>query len=63
MFVNGIAVTTNPFVGTLTPQGAQPRTITVPATASCTAGVAYVVKVVTPDGAVFSYSAIDGASS
>jgi flagellin-like protein len=65
MFINGIAVTTNPFSATptLTPQQAATATIAVPGAASCTPGVAYVLKVVTPDGAVFSYSAIDGASS
>jgi len=36
-------------------------TLTPPATAS--AGVAYVIKVVSVDGAVFSYSAIAGSSS
>lgn len=62
IFVNGVAIATNPFTGTLTPQAAQTATLNV-AAASCVSGVAYVVKVVTPDGAVFSYSAIDGASS
>jgi len=67
-FVNGIKATT--LSGTcgysggtsqLTVGSSCTETLTPPTTAS--AGVAYVVKVVSVDGAVFSYSAIAGSAS
>ena len=39
------------------------ETLTVPAGVTASVGVAYVIKVVSIDGAVFSYSAICGSSS
>lgn len=64
MFVNGQAIATNPCTtATLAPQAAEACTLPIPTSFSCASGVAYVLKVVTPDGAVFSYSAIDGSAS
>ncbi len=47
---------------TLTPGGSCTATFTVTG-ASYMAGAAYPLKLVTPDGGVFSYSVIDGGSS
>jgi len=37
--------------------------LTIPSSLTLTPGAAYAVKIVTPDGGVFSYTAIDGQSS
>jgi flagellin-like protein len=68
VFVNGAKVTATPggsgtgcSSGTISVQTTCTLTIASPGTV--TSGVAYPVKVVTGDGAVFSYSAIDGQNS
>ena len=58
--VAGTAVAVNTAVP---PTGSCTVALTVPGLAALTSGAAYPVKVVTPDGAVFSYSAIDGQAS
>jgi flagellin-like protein len=65
VFVNGVsAAFGNTGSATLVPQASTLLTITVPTfTPALTSGAAYTIKVVTPDGAVFSYSAIDGQAS
>jgi flagellin-like protein len=68
VFVNGIQVTTAPTGScagnTLTPGESCGMTFTAPAgAASYVPGAAYPLKLVTPDGGVFSYSIIDGGSS
>jgi len=67
-FVNGIIATAlsgtcgySGGISTLTVGSSCTETITPPTTAAV--GVAYVVKVVSVDGAVFSYSAIAGSAS
>ena len=47
----------------LPPQGSCSVDVTPDASVTINGGVAYVVKVVTPDGAVFSYTAIAGQAS
>jgi flagellin-like protein len=66
VFVNGIAM--GPLAGscatTLTPtQSCTSDSLTPGGTASYIAGAAYPLKLVTPDGGVFSYSVIAGGSS
>ena len=62
-FVNGIAPSgTAGCAAALTVGTSCIATLTLGA-ASYSAGVAYVIKVVSVDGAVFSYSAIDGSAS
>jgi flagellin-like protein len=66
VFVNGISAGTlsGCATPTLTPLGGScTATITVPPTGTFTPGAAYPLKLVTPDGGVFSYSVIDGGSS
>ena len=63
-FVNGVAETpssTCAGAASLTP-GAPTCAVTIP-TPTLTPGAAYPVKVVLPDGGVFSYTAIEGQSS
>ena len=67
-FVNGVLATTlsgtcgySGGTSTLTVGASCTETVTPPTTAA--AGVAYVIKVVSIDGAVFSYSAIAGSAS
>ena len=63
-FVNGVAETPSSVcagASSLAP-GAPTCTVTIP-TPTLTSGAAYPVKVVLPDGGVFSYSVIDGQSS
>jgi len=67
-FVNGVIATTlsgtcgySGATSTLTVGSSCTETVTPPTTAA--AGVAYVIKVVSVDGAVFSYSAIAGSAS
>ena len=67
-FVNGVKATTlsgtcgySGATSTLTVGSSCTETVTPPTTAA--AGVAYVIKVVSVDGAVFSYSAIAGSAS
>jgi archaellum component FlaF (FlaF/FlaG flagellin family) len=66
VFVNGISAGTLGDAGcaiTLTPLGGScTASITAP-TGTYTPGAAYPLKLVTPDGGVFSYSVIDGGSS
>jgi archaellum component FlaG (FlaF/FlaG flagellin family) len=68
-FVNGVLVTTAtggscPAAGTpLAPGSAACSILLTTGSAGFTSGAAYPVKVVTPDGGVFSYSAIYGQSS
>jgi len=65
VFVNGTKVT-NPggCSGSLAPQGSCILTIDASAIPSApVSGVAYVIKMVTPDGAVFSYSATYGQAA
>ena len=70
-FVNGALVTAAPATGTggcgtdpLKPgTAACAMALTTPSGTTYTSGAAYPVKVVTPDGGVFSYSAIYGQSS
>ena len=63
VFINGVTVGTTPLstCGTLTP--GQSCTTSFTAAGSYVAGAAYPLKLVTPDGGVFSYSVIDGGSS
>jgi flagellin-like protein len=63
VFVNGVSVGSTPLsaCGTLTPGGSCQATFT--ASGSYVAGAAYPLKLVTPDGGVFSYSVICGGSS
>lgn len=62
-FVNGLSVTGSCVSATITPQQPTPCTLSGLTAASYTSGVAYVLKVVTPDGGVFSYNVFDGSSS
>jgi flagellin-like protein len=64
VFVNGIGTSTNVLsaCGTLTPGASCKATFTAPS-GSYVAGAAYPLKLVTPDGGVFSYSVICGGSS
>ena len=71
-FINGVAVANVAVTGcggasadTAVPPGAPTciATLTVPSTFTPTSGTAYPVKLVLPDGGVFSYTAIDGQSS
>ena len=65
-FVNGLQVTTTTSTcgqTTLTPQQATTCSLTGLSGSSYTSGVAYVLKVVTPEGGVFSYNVVDGSSS
>jgi len=68
-FIAGTLVTAaaggpSPCGATLTPGSAScSMSLTDPTTVTLTSGAAYPVKVVTPDGGVFSYSAIYGQSS
>jgi flagellin-like protein len=68
VYINGVAATT-PLYSTGCPSGVIPvqtgctMTVTVPAAASAATGVAYTIKVISIDGAVFSYSAVDGQAS
>ena len=62
-FVNGLAATGSCVVQTLTPQEATSCSLTGLTGSSYTSGVAYVLKVVTPEGGVFSYNVVDGSSS
>ncbi len=62
-FVNGNKVGSVTGCGvTLTPSGSCTASFTI-TSASYVAGAAYPLKLVTPDGGVFSYSVIDGGSS
>lgn len=64
-FVNGAAPAATPTTtcpATVTP-GAATCTVTIATPASLTSGAAYPIKVVLPDGGVFSYTAIDGQAS
>jgi FlaG/FlaF family flagellin (archaellin) len=63
-FVNGVAIT-NPGLGcsvTLTIGGSCTTNLPV-ATSSLASGISYPLKIVTPDGGVFSYSVVYGGSS
>jgi FlaG/FlaF family flagellin (archaellin) len=67
-FINGVAVAT--VAGTCTPFATNPLAVgsscqltLTPPDATIAAGVAYVIKGVSVDGAVFSYSAIYGQAS
>jgi FlaG/FlaF family flagellin (archaellin) len=65
LFINGIDSTPTAWsTPTILPVGS-PTTITVTPNAALTlsAGTSYVIKIVTVDGAVFSYSAIYGSAS
>jgi FlaG/FlaF family flagellin (archaellin) len=61
-FVNGLAATMGgACVGlVLDPQDSCEATITPDGSVTITSGVAYTLKIVTPDGAVFSYSVVAG---
>jgi flagellin-like protein len=63
VFVNGVQVTGSPLnaCGTLTPGASCSQSFT--AVGTYVAGAAYPLKLVTPDGGVFSYSVICGGSS
>jgi hypothetical protein len=64
VFVNGVSAAASADTPTLAPQGSSLLTITTPSfTPALAQGAAYTIKVVTPDGAVFSYSAIYGQAS
>ena len=78
VFVNGAKIANPAVANAGTSTGCNTPTGTIPVQSSCsvtltnaninsatsvTGGVAYSIKVVTVDGAVFSYSAIDGQSS
>jgi flagellin-like protein len=70
VFVNGASITFNMAGGcastTVTVQASCTVTMTnanINSATSVTGGVAYPIKVVTGDGAVFSYSAVNGQSS
>jgi flagellin-like protein len=65
VFVNGLASGTLSGCGTLTPLGGHCTATVNPASGSgsFTAGAAYPLKLVTPDGGVFSYSVICGGST
>jgi flagellin-like protein len=69
-YVNGVLITTfgtgspNACTATVAPTSAACQvSLQMPSTFTPTSGAAYPVKVVTPDGGVFSYSAIYGQSS
>jgi len=68
-FVAGTLVTagagpTNPCTSSVVPGSAAcSMSLTIPGSLSVIPGAAYAVKIVTPDGGVFSYTAIDGQSS
>jgi flagellin-like protein len=61
-FINGIKASLSVASSTLTPQQSTLFSIAVPA-GTFTPGAAYTLKVVTPDGGVFSYSVVDGSAS
>ena len=62
-FVNGLGpIIPSCTSTTITPQQSTLCTVAV-TPGSYTSGVAYVLKVVTPDGGVFSYSVVDGSNS
>lgn len=66
VFINGISASTtgpNGCTGALAVQGSCVGTVPIPPTFVPQAGVAYVLKLVTPDGAVFSYTVIAGQAS
>jgi flagellin-like protein len=66
VFINGINQGANVLSGcsVLQPQDSCSVTFTPDAgSGTFTGGVSYVVKIVTPDGAVFSYNVIDGQAS
>ena len=65
VFVNGLSQGKLPASCnvSLTPSQSCTATITLVGTASLVPGAAYPLKLVTPDGGVFSYSVIDGGSS
>ena len=63
-FINGVKVTPSSACGsaaTLNPQAS--CQVVLPSPASLTPGAAYPLKIVTPDGGVFSYSVVYGSSS
>jgi FlaG/FlaF family flagellin (archaellin) len=62
IFVGGVSVGASGST-TIGIQSMTVLSVTPPLTISATPGVAYVIKVVTIDGAVFSYSAIAGQAS
>ncbi|MGA2791033.1 MAG: archaellin/type IV pilin N-terminal domain-containing protein [Candidatus Bathyarchaeia archaeon] len=69
-FVNGVAIATVAISGCATPSAVAPGSTTCVAkltlptfTPALTSGAAYSVKVVLPDGGVFSYTAINGQAS
>jgi len=63
-FVSGLSVTVaSPCGGPITVGGSCTVTVPVSSALSASAGVAYVIKIVSIDGAVFSYSAIAGSAS
>jgi flagellin-like protein len=62
-FVNGLSAAFVPVSSTITPQQATLFTITQPASGTFTQGAAYTLKIVTPDGGVFSYSIVCGSAS
>jgi hypothetical protein len=59
VFLNGVLQGTGPCTGTLTVQAKCAGSIS-PTGFTPVSGVAYVLKLVTPDGAVFSYSITAG---
>jgi flagellin-like protein len=61
-FVNGLSAVLVVGSSTITPQQSTLFTIT-PSGSSYTSGAAYTLKIVTPDGGVFSYSVVDGSAS
>jgi flagellin-like protein len=64
VFVNGVKASATATDATLAPQASTLLTIVTPTfTPALAQGAAYTIKVVTPDGAVFSYSAIYGQAS
>ena len=62
-FVNGISPSATAGCNTALTVGTSCIATLTLGAASYSAGVAYVIKVVSVDGAVFSYSAIDGSAS
>jgi flagellin-like protein len=64
VFVNGILASKDTGCDTtLTPLGGKCTVNITPGSGTYTAGAAYPLKLVTPDGGVFSYSVIAGGSS
>jgi hypothetical protein len=61
-FVNGVKVTATGCGVTLTPTQSCSATLSV-TTTSLVSGAAYPLKIVTPDGGVFSYTVVYGGSS